>query len=201
MATSDDDLILLYAQAWSRVRHVDESGDPNALDRLRSQLSPEKFARARELHDRMKGEQRAEREKQLRNAPAAPTKGAPPSPADAWFAVAGRRACQAEVAKCESPAEEALVAGFFAVGLKPTQQFDIGEARVDFAFVSNRVVVEVDGYEFHHKTHEQVSRDKARDRRLATLGWRVLRYTALDVFENAVGCAQEVAALLEGQAA
>jgi hypothetical protein len=47
---------------------------------------------------------------------------------------------------------------------------------VDFHWPDLRLVVEVDSYEYH-RTRARFEHDRARDRRLTTAGWRVLRIT------------------------
>jgi Protein of unknown function (DUF559)/Transcriptional regulator, AbiEi antitoxin len=53
-------------------------------------------------------------------------------------------------------------------------------AVVDFAFVDQRVAIEVDGYEFH-SSPKAVAHDNARDRLLITAGWRPLHFSWSDV--------------------
>ncbi|MEA2395064.1 MAG: hypothetical protein QOJ82_2955 [Solirubrobacteraceae bacterium] len=47
---------------------------------------------------------------------------------------------------------------------------------VDFLFTDQRLVVEVDGYRYHH-TRKAFERDRQRDAILAQAGYRVLRFT------------------------
>lgn len=105
------------------------------------------------------------------------------------------------LARCESPAEEAMLAGFATIGLKIEQQVELAGYRLDFAIAVARIAVEVDGHAFHDRTPEQAQHDRARDRELTARGWRVLRFTAREVFADAVGCARQVAGILGGQAA
>lgn len=49
--------------------------------------------------------------------------------------------------------------------------------RVDFCFELARIVIEVDGWRWH----QDGDADRARDNVLASLGWRVLRFTAVEV--------------------
>ena len=58
-----------------------------------------------------------------------------------------------------------------ATGLRLRAQVQIGHDRVDFV-VGDRLVVEVDGREFHER-----ERDYARDARLSARGYRVLRFS------------------------
>lgn len=58
------------------------------------------------------------------------------------------------------------------------------------------VVIECDGHDFHERTKEQASRDKARDRRLQALGYQVFRFTGSDLYQRPIECAEEVLNLL-----
>jgi very-short-patch-repair endonuclease len=109
--------------------------------------------------------------------------------------------------RCGSPAEVRLLIPLCDAlesnaGWDVVAQQQIGTHRVDFA-VSNpsweidsvspvRIVVEVDGHEWHERTKEQASRDKKRDRDIQADGWRVLRFTGSEVWKDPVACAQEV---------
>jgi very-short-patch-repair endonuclease len=68
-------------------------------------------------------------------------------------------------------------------GYKFRRQHPIGPFIADFACVAERLVVEVDGAT--HWTPEEVARDAKRTAFLKSNGWRVVRVTNLDVFENA----------------
>lgn len=107
---------------------------------------------------------------------------------------------------CESPMEELFaVAIVFGSGLQFDEQTNswlgerllmqaqmwIEDHRVDFLF-NQSVVVEIDGHEFHDRTAEQASGDRARDRDLVRAGYFVLRFTGSDIYRNAISCAQEV---------
>lgn len=48
--------------------------------------------------------------------------------------------------------------------------------------------VELDGHDFHERTKEQARRDRSRDRRVQSLGWRVFRYTGSEVYADSVDC-------------
>lgn len=93
-------------------------------------------------------------------------------------------------------------------------QSPIGPYRVDFvvgifrdpqdeaSLVGPAVVVECDGHDFHDRTREQASRDRARDRvimrdpRIV-----VLRFTGSDLHANPARCGAEVLALIARRAA
>ena len=69
------------------------------------------------------------------------------------------------------------------------------DAFVDIAFRPLRLAVEVDG-RAHHESWDAACRDRRRDRRLAGLGWRVVRFPAAEVLADPAGFAQEVRELV-----
>lgn len=84
-------------------------------------------------------------------------------------------------------------------------QVKIGEHRVDFLLLHTKglegfggIVVECDGHEFHEKTKDQASRDKARDRDLQEAGYKVLRFSGADIWRDAFKCADEVLQMAHG---
>ena len=70
-------------------------------------------------------------------------------------------------------------------GLKFRSQFPVGEITVDFACLSHRLVIEVDG-EVHNRG-DQPQRDAARDALLREKGFSVMRIPARDVLGNLEG--------------
>lgn len=75
----------------------------------------------------------------------------------------------------------------------------VDKYRPDFLIVGQcegivvRVVVEVDGHDFHERTKEQAARDKKRDRWFQTHGYSVLRFTGSEVYADPEDCALQVA--------
>lgn len=53
------------------------------------------------------------------------------------------------------------------------------------------IVVECDGHDFHDRTKDQARRDKSRDREIQYAGFRVLRFTGSEIWENPRRCAME----------
>lgn len=97
-------------------------------------------------------------------------------------------------------------AGHIDPAIAWSPQVAVGSFRVDFMFcqsiVGDRpvlVAVECDGHEFHEKTKQQAARDKARDRKLAAHGIRVLRFTGSEIYRDANACADEVFRLLNDE--
>ena len=70
-------------------------------------------------------------------------------------------------------------------GFKFRWQHPIGWYVADFACVSAKLVVEVDGAT--HATADELAHDARRSAFLADAGWRILRVTNMDVFENLDG--------------
>ena len=65
---------------------------------------------------------------------------------------------------------------------------------VDFACLSQRLVIEVDGAQ--HMKADMLHEDAARDARLRWRGFTVLRFSNSDVMENCGGCLQDVLSAL-----
>jgi very-short-patch-repair endonuclease len=76
-------------------------------------------------------------------------------------------------------------------GAKFRRQHPIGHYMADFACIQARLVVEVDGAT--HWTPEQLAHDAQRTRYLESEGWRVLRVTNADVYENLDGVWEMIA--------
>lgn len=55
-----------------------------------------------------------------------------------------------------------------------------------------KLVVEVDGHEFHDRTKQQASSDRTRDRQLTLDGYRVVRFTGSDVYNDPEQCAEDI---------
>lgn len=99
--------------------------------------------------------------------------------------------------KSESPIETIAMIGlmrlremFGTMNVFVYQQEVIETYRVDLLVVYRvseseriRIIVECDGHEFHEKTKQQAAKDKARDRELTKLGYKVLRYTGSELCE------------------
>lgn len=104
--------------------------------------------------------------------------------------------------KVESPIEARLLKNLFRLSdrepwafIDLCPQFWVDSYRIDFAYPMNRIGIEVDGHEFH-KTKEQRSRDAKRDRDLTAAGWKIIRFTGSEIWNDPWGTAQEVADLI-----
>ena len=84
------------------------------------------------------------------------------------------------------------------------QQIEVGKYRCDFVLSSNdapdqelryresgKVVVEIDGHDFHERTKEQAASDRQRDRALARSGLTVIRFTGAEIYKAPAACARE----------
>ena len=55
-----------------------------------------------------------------------------------------------------------------------------------------KVVIELDGHDFHEKTAEQVSRDKSREREIVAAGYTMFRFSGREVVRCPEKCVNEV---------
>jgi len=96
----------------------------------------------------------------------------------------------------QSPLEQAFRRLISAHHL-PRPQFNVyveGEL-ADVVWPDHRLVVEVDGWEFH-RAKRAFGNDRKRDRRLIRVGWRVARFTYDEVTYEPEGVAAELSELL-----
>ncbi|MBP6157226.1 MAG: DUF559 domain-containing protein [Polaromonas sp.] len=63
--------------------------------------------------------------------------------------------------------------------------------RVDFLLKDARLVIELDGHEYH-STKEQLKNDAIRQRYLSRAGYNVIRFTGSEIYSDAQGCVSEV---------
>lgn len=77
-------------------------------------------------------------------------------------------------------------------GLKFRSQFPVGEITVDFACLSHRLVIEIDGE--GHNRGDQPRRDAARDAFLREEGFSVMRIPARNVLGNLDGVVSGIVA-------
>ena len=95
-----------------------------------------------------------------------------------------------------SDLEHAFLALCHAHGLpRPLVNHIVEGKEVDFFWPKHRLIVETDGAGTH-LTHAAFHRDRARDARLLALGYRVLRFTDLQVSTDAQTVAETVGAVL-----
>lgn len=94
--------------------------------------------------------------------------------------------------------------GRLGVKLHPQHEIKVDghTYKADFAVLQKakdlRLVVEIDGHDFHEKTRNQVAKDKARERAIVKAGYTVLRFTGSEVVRNPRKCVEEVAAVVAG---
>jgi very-short-patch-repair endonuclease len=95
-----------------------------------------------------------------------------------------------------SEAEARLLALIRAARLPPPQTNTvIGRHEVDLVWHEQRLVVEVDGYEFH-STRQAFERDRVRDAELQAAGYRVVRVTWRQIAHEPEALIARLAALL-----
>lgn len=74
-------------------------------------------------------------------------------------------------------------------------QYGIGGYRVDFVVKGKKIIIELDGHEFH-KTKEQREYDCKRERFLQKEGWQIIRYTGTEIYKNSKKCVDDVFQML-----
>jgi len=75
------------------------------------------------------------------------------------------------------------------------RQHPIDRYVVDFVTLEGKLIVEVDGAT--HGTDEEIARDMKRTRILESLGFRVVRVTNSDVYDNLPGVLEMITAALD----
>lgn len=100
-----------------------------------------------------------------------------------------------------SDLEDRFAALLDAHGLPhPRHNARVHDFEVDAYWPAARLVVELDGYAFHH-TRDAIQRDHDRDNELELAGYRVLRFTYDDVVRRPATTASRVARALERRGA
>lgn len=102
------------------------------------------------------------------------------------------------IRRCESPIEEVLLASMLVNGLQPLQQVEIGTRRVDFALSAAGLhfAIECDGFEYHDRTPEQATKDKARDRELVRHGYIPIHFTGREIMQDSQGCVDQIKSIV-----
>lgn len=77
-------------------------------------------------------------------------------------------------------------------GLVP--QHEVPPYRLDFAIPHKQFGIEVDGLAYHNGQASFVA-DRKRQRALETAGWRIVRFAAKEVMQDAASCVRQAAAL------
>ena len=72
----------------------------------------------------------------------------------------------------------------------------IEKYRVDFFIKSKNLIIELDGHDFH-KTKEQRTNDAIRQRFLEKKGYRLIRFTGSEIYQNVDKCVKETIEFLE----
>lgn len=89
-----------------------------------------------------------------------------------------------------SKTEDKLYEAMLDIGLRPERQYPISRMKVDFAFIKERLVIEVDG---HYKRNSVGMKTLfERKRACEKEGWKVENFTAEEVFEDADKVARRI---------
>ena len=71
-------------------------------------------------------------------------------------------------------------------------QYVVGRYRLDFAIPHRMIGIEVDGYRYH-SSPDDIAKDRKRQLELERNGWRIIRFTAAKVRQDANECVQQAA--------
>ena len=99
------------------------------------------------------------------------------------------RQAQSEHLPPMTPIETSLFKALKQKGIPAEPQFRVGKYTLDFALPSLGIGIEADGRGWHDS-----ARDRNRDEALKTHGWLTLRFTGSEIYWDADGCADIVAA-------
>jgi very-short-patch-repair endonuclease len=83
---------------------------------------------------------------------------------------------------------------------KPEVNAKVGPFLVDFVWREAKLIVEADSFE-HHRARASFEADRARDAKLALMGWRVVRFTWRQMVADPAGVAATIRALLRERVA
>ena len=95
--------------------------------------------------------------------------------------------------KVESPMEKLFLKDCVTLGIRIEPQVKIGRYRADFAIKERKIIVEIDGKEWH-SSKKQIKKDLEREDYLYNLGWSIIRITGSEVYQNG----EEIAAEIKG---
>lgn len=100
----------------------------------------------------------------------------------------------------ESAFRTVIKIGYYFDCVQWYPQMKIGKYIVDYVFWhtenKTKVVVELDGHEFHEKNEYQRRYEKRRDRELQKQGYKVFRFTGSEIVKNPFSAAIEVIAYI-----
>jgi very-short-patch-repair endonuclease len=100
-----------------------------------------------------------------------------------------------------SELEDAFLGLVRGAGLpQPSLNFRVGRMRIDAAWPSARVAVELDGHRWHRTRHRQET-DRAREASLRRLGWFPIRYSHRQVFDQPGVVIADLAPIIAGRRA
>src|SRR5690349_12325411 len=95
-----------------------------------------------------------------------------------------------------SPIEEEFWAAAKPLIPELEREVWIGKYRVDFLIRKKKVIIELYGYLWHN-SRQKITRDKARERELIRMGYKVYPFTGTDIKKNPEKCVQEVLSLIK----
>lgn len=104
-------------------------------------------------------------------------------------------------AAIDSPPQRMLWESVSARWLHAVQEFRPIEGRkfrIDIAFVEEKIAIEVDGWAYHGKHKSAHAKDRQRQNLLVANGWRVLRFTAGQIYADMPAVLAMIRSVVEG---
>lgn len=100
--------------------------------------------------------------------------------------------------KIESPIEQIFYNACIKNNLwyKLFPQVEEGKYRIDFAIPDEKIAIELDGHD-SHKTKEQRTHDAQRERYLQSNGWKLIRFTGSEIYNNLNSCLADLSLFRE----
>ena len=98
------------------------------------------------------------------------------------------------IEKCESAAEQIFYSeNFFHKGLSILPQVKIGIYRVDFQVETCKIIIEIDGKNYHNNFNKDIStsrtnKDYERQLYLQQIGYHIIRFTGSQIYNNVHKC-------------
>lgn len=102
-----------------------------------------------------------------------------------------RRCRTIGIGKSETDIENIMRLALAAHAIPAIAQFPMDSFIFDFAIPESKIIIECDG-SFWHSKPDVISRDARKDRALATLGWRMLRFSDKRIKHHLPECISEV---------
>ena len=102
-----------------------------------------------------------------------------------------------------SPVEEKFYKRSQEIGMPLIRQYPVSRYKIDFVYIHKdekdnekfKIAIEIDGSKYH-TTNEQLNSDYKRERYLLLKGFRVVRFTGSEIYNNCSRCIDELLTII-----